>query len=29
MAILVLSQYVETRYAVDLLREDPRASATC
>ena len=23
MAILVLSQYVETRYAVDLLREDP------
>ena len=22
-AILVLSQYVETRYAVDLLREDP------
>jgi DNA-binding NarL/FixJ family response regulator len=23
MAILVLSQYVETRYAIDLLREDP------
>ena len=23
MAILVLSQYVETRYAVDLLRDDP------
>jgi DNA-binding NarL/FixJ family response regulator len=23
MAILVLSQYVETRYAVDLIREDP------
>jgi DNA-binding NarL/FixJ family response regulator len=23
-AILVLSQYVETRYAVDLIREDPR-----
>ena len=23
IAILVLSQYVETRYAVDLLREDP------
>ena len=23
MAVLVLSQYVETRYAVDLMREDP------
>jgi DNA-binding NarL/FixJ family response regulator len=28
IAILILSQYVETRYAVDLLRETHRGSAT-
>ena len=26
VAILVLSQYIETRYAIDLIREDPAGS---